>query len=313
MLRLLVLGRLLAWASELWRCTTELAKMRHPAEFYIRAIIIRDPSTTDAQLLREIEQRGFLEPQQNYLGFLRAEIAAAPQPNPFQPFNKLHRPSMQYLRDQQVYEMFFPTGGVEEAMSYLTDPAKRMQVEQIIMSRLDIRSVASKVNRKNNWFLTEDGISAYRHFFWNLKLLTFDQWGRYLYERSSLYDRYMTLLQADTKLALFHLRLDQTIESKRMIQRAQEIAYFALEEVNQLPGVRADKVKAIGILGKTITDCHNALSTSDMALSGVLKEFERFRMENPLSSPPPIHQLAPGGNFSGSGIEAPEKEKDGVH
>ena len=209
---------------------------------------------------------------------------------------------MQYLRDQQVYEMFFPTPGLVEAQGYLTDPAKRMQVEQIIMSRLEVRAVATKVNKKNNWFLTEDGISTYRHFFWNLKLLTFDQWGRYLYERSSLYDRYMALLQSDTKLALFHLRIDQTLESKRMIQRAQEIAYFTLEEVNQVPGVRADKVKAIGILGKTITDCHNALSTSDMALSGVLKEFERFRMVNPLSSPAPMQQLSPGGNFSGSGI-----------
>lgn len=285
--------------------------MRHPAEYFLRFQIIRDPTITDAQLLRELDIRGFLEPQQNYLGFLRQELGATPAPNPFQPNNKLHRPSMQYLRDQQVYEMFFPTAGVLEAQEYLSDPAKRMQVEQVIMSRLDIRTAATKVNRKHSWFLTEDGISTYRHYFWNLKLLTFDQWGRYLYERTSLYDRYMALLQADAKLSFFHLRLDQTIDSKKMIQRAQEIAYFALEEVNLVPGVRADKVKAIGILTKSITDCHNAMSTSDMALSGVLKEFERFRMEHPQLSPPPILRLAPGGNFSGSGVD--EKEKEDSH
>lgn len=283
--------------------------MRHPAEFYLRALIIRDPAVTDAQLLRELDNRGFLEPPQHYLGFLRQEIGMTPPPQVFEPFNRLHRPSTQYLRDQQVYEMFFPTPGLEEAQSYLIDPAKRMQVEQVIMSRVDIRSVAAKLNRKYNWFLTEDGITTYRHFFWNTKLLTFDQWGRYLYERSSLYDRYMALLQADTKLALFHLRIDQVVESKKMIQRTQEIAYFALEEVNQIPGVRSDKVKAIGILGKTITDCHNALSTSDMALSGVLKEFERFRMDHPLAAPPTVQQLAPGGNYSGSGVDSNDKEK----
>lgn len=282
--------------------------MRHPAEYYLRALIIRDPAITDGQLLRELDQKGFLEPQQNYLGFLRMEVSATPPPNPFNPFNRQDRPSMQYLRDQQVYEMFFPTPGVEEAMGYLTDPSKRMQVEQLIMSRLEIRNTASKINRKHGWFLTEDGITSYRHFFWNLNLLTFDQWGRYLYERSALYDRYMGLLQSSKELALFHLRIDQTLESKNMIKRAQEIAYFALEEVNQIPGVRADKVKAIGILAKSITDCHNALSTSDMALSGVLKEFERFRMEHPLASPPTIQQLA-GGNFTGSGINVEEKEK----
>lgn len=287
--------------------------MRHPAEYYLRALLIRDPVITDAQLLRALDQYGFLEPQQNYLGFLRQELNATPPPNPFDPFNKLHRPSMQYLRDQQVYEMFFPTSGIEEAQGYLTDPSKRMQVEQVIMSRLDIRPTVAKINRKYGWFLTEDGVATYRHYFWNLKLLTFDQWGRYLYERSSLYDRYMGLLQASKELALFHLRIDQVIESKHMIKRAQEIAHFALEEVNQIPGVRADKVKAIGILGKTITDCHNALSTSDMALSGVLKEFEKFRMVHPLPAPPTIHQLSPGGNFTGSGVEEVDKEKDGVH
>jgi len=283
--------------------------MRHPAEYFLRFLLIRDAAMTDAQLLRELEVRGFLEPAQNYLGFLRQEIQATPPPQVFQPFNRLHRPSMQYLRDQQVYEMFFPTSGVEEAMSYLAEPQKRMQVEQVIMSRLDIRTVVSKLNKKNGWFLSEDGVTAYRHYFWNLKLLTFDQWGRYLYERSALYDRYMALLQADAKLAYFHLRLDQVLDSKKMIHRAQEIAYFALEEVNQIPGVRADKVKAIGILSKSITDCHNALSTSDMALSGVLKEFERFRMEHPQLSPPTIAQIAPGGNFSGSGITVKEEEK----
>lgn len=283
--------------------------MRHPAEFYIRALIIRDPAITDAQLTRELDNRGFLEPQQHYFGFLRQELNATPPPQVFEPFNKLHRPSTQYLRDQQVYEMFFPTPGLEEAQAYLIDPNKRIQVEQVIMARLDIRATAAKLNRKHNWFLTEDGITTYRHFFWNMKLLTFDQWGRYLYERSALYDRYMALLQADTKLALFHLRIDQVVESKKMIQRTQEIAYFTLEEVNQLPGVRSDKVKAIGILGKTITDCHNALSTSDMALSGVLKEFERFRMDHPLASPPTMHQLAPGGNYSGSGVDVEDKTK----
>lgn len=287
--------------------------MRHPAEYFLRFLIIRDSTTTDAQLLRELDVRGFLEPQQNYLGFLRQEVLSDPPPQAFNPFNRQHRPSMQYLRDQQVYEMFHPTPGVQEAFSYLADPAKRMQVEQIIMSRLDVRSVAAKVNKRHGWFLTEDGIAAYRHYFWNLKMLTFDQWGRYLYERSSLYDRYMALLQAPKELALFHLRIDQTIESKAMIKRAQDIAYFALEEVNQIPGVRQDKIKAIGILTKSITDCHNALSTSDMALSGVLKEFERFRMEHPIPVTPTIHELAPGGNFTGSGVDAKEKDKEGVH
>lgn len=153
-------------------------------------------------------------------------------------------------------------------------------------------------------------MSLYRHYFWNVDAMTFDEWGRFLFGRSSMYERYMGELMGNAQITLHHLRLDQVIESKAMIKRAQEIAYFTLEEVNQKPGTPPDKVKAIGVLTKSIVECHNALSTSDMALKDVLKEFEKWRMVNPEKAAPSIHQLAPGGNFTGSGVEDPaEKEK----
>lgn len=285
--------------------------MRHPAEQFIKYMLVRDPVITDAQVLKTLDDWGFLSPQEHYLSFLRQELGSPPAS--FDAANKLHRPSMRYLRDQQIYELFFPTMAVEEAWANLSDPTRRIAVEQILLARLDPKMAAMKVNKKYDWHLTEEGIKAHGHFFWNVKLLTFDQWGRYLYDRSALYDNYMTLLRAPPQLAFFHLRLDQVMESKKMILRAQEIAFWTLEEVNQVPGVRGDKIKAINMLGKTLTDCHAALSTSDMALSGVLKEFERFRMTHPQVAAPDIHQLAPGGNYSGSGVENDDEEKGKVH
>jgi hypothetical protein len=282
--------------------------MKHPAEFYVKSLLIRDPAVADAQVLQAIDRLGFLAPEETYLGFLRMDVP--PPPAGFDPTNRLHRPSMQYLRDQQVYELFHPTASVNEAWTYIADPAKRMMVEELLLARLDLRTTAQKLNKKNNWFLTEGGLEAYRHYFWNVKLLTFDQWGRYLYERSSLYDRYMSLLQADKSLAFFLLRLDQVLESKKMIQRAQEIASFTLEEVNNVPGVRNDKIKAIGILTKAINDCHVSLSTSDMALSGVLKEFEKFRMEHKELPAKDIRDITPAGNFTRSGVGLGAAEKD---
>lgn len=286
--------------------------MKFPAHYFVKYLLISNPAIADTQVLQKLEEWGFLSPHQDYLSNVRAEVG--PTPENFNAADRLHRPSMQYLRDEKVYEMFHQTSSVEDAWGYLSDPNKRMTVEQLLLSRLELRTAAQKVNRQYNWHLTEDGLRMFRHYFWNVKLLTFDEWGRYLYGRTAMYDRYMALLHASPQLAFFHLRLDQTLESKKMIQRAQEIAYFALEEVNQQPGVKTDKVKAIGVLTKALTDCHSALSTSDMALSSVLKQFERFRMEHPELPPPDIKQLAPGGNYSGSGVDAgKEKEEQGVH
>jgi hypothetical protein len=274
---------------------------KHPAVQFIKYQIIREPMVTDEQINHTLTQWGMLGPADDFLPLLRASLP--PLPTGFDPTNRLHRPSMQYLRDQGVYEFFFPTAAVEEAWDSLANPQKRMVVEQILLARLDLKLAAKKVNAKNDWHLTSDGMVMFRHMFWKVDALTFDEWGRYLYGRSALYDRYMGLLQASPGLAFFHLRLDQTLESKAMIRRTQEIAFFTLEEVAQRPGTGVDKVKAISMLGKTVVDCHIAMSTSDMALKEVLKEFERFRMVHPHQAPKDIKQLAPGGNFTGSGVD----------
>ncbi len=278
---------------------------KHPAEFFIRYLLLRNPSATDAALIKILDDWGFLQPSSQYWVFLRQRIG--PLPEGFDPANRLHRESMKLIRDNQVYDMFYATEAVEQAWSILADPNQRLIIEQALMARLDFKSAAQKLNKKHNWFLTAEGLQTFYHFFWNVKLLTFDEWGRFLYGRTSLYDRHMALLQAPPQLAYFHLRLDQVVESKRMIQRVQEIAYNMIEEVNLRPGIGPDKVKAVGLLGKVVIEAHNSLSTSDMALKDVLQQFERFRMEHPLKSPPDIRQLAPSGNYSGSGSE--EKEE----
>lgn len=263
----------------------------------------------EPEVLKNLEDWGFLSPAPNYVGFLKQDLGG--KPPGFDPTNRMHRPSMNYLRKHGVFEFFFPTAGTQEAWDILADPFKRLQVEQVLMARLDRKAVASRLNKKHLWHLTEEGLTSFHDMFWNVKSMSWDEWGRFLFGRSAMYEKYLSLLQAPPTLAFFHLQLEQTVESKHMIQRAQEIAYFTLEEVSQKPGTGPDKVKAIGVLGKTIVDCHEALSTSDMALKDILKNFERFRMENPSIPPPGIQALAPGGNYTGSGIDE-KKSIEGV-
>lgn len=280
---------------------------KHPAHFFVKYLLIKDPLSSDAQILKTLEDWSFLSPDQSYLGFMRQKVKVPPG---FDPLNKLHRPSVKFLRDENVYELFHKTDAMEVAWAVLVDPTMRLVVEQILLARLDLKSSCQKMNAKHGWKLTVEGLEMFQHYFWNVPHLTFDEWGRFLYGRSAMYERYMGLLTAPPQLAFFHLRLEQALDSKKMIQRTQEIAYFTLEEVAQKPGVSTDKVKAINMLGKTVLDCHAALSTSDMALKDVLQQFEKWRMEHPQSAPPDIKKLAPDGNFSGSGLEEPQKKQE---
>jgi hypothetical protein len=282
--------------------------MRHPAEYFIKYLIVRHPDWNQAAIEKHLSDWGFLLPpdyEKNYFTFLKGDLP--PIPENFDPLDFTHRPSLRYLRDLGIYEIFRNTPEMQEAWNILASPDQRLIVEQILLSRINLKTTCKSINEKYNWFLSEGGVSTYRHYFWNPKLLTFDEWGRFLYGRAALYDRYMALLQGDAHLALYHLRLAQAVESKEMIQRAQEIAHYTLEEVNLQPGTNPNKVKAIAVLSKAIVECHEALSTSDMALKDVLKNFERFRMEHPQKPPPDINALAPLGNFSGGAQD--EKEK----
>lgn len=282
---------------------------KHPAEHFIRYLLLKDPGVTDAMMIKSLDDWGILQPSATFWAFLRQRFAD--RPAGFDPANRLHQASMKFLRDVKVYELFHPNEATEEAWSILSDPNQRFLVEQALMSKLDLKLAAQKLNKKYGFFLTADGLQAFYHYFWNVKLLTFDEWGRFLYGRSAMYERHMALFQAPPSLAFFHLRLDQSLESKKMIQRVQEIAYHTCEEISTKPGTTPDKVKAIALLGKVVIEAHNALSTSDMALKDVLQQFERWRMEHPMESPPGIRQLAPGGNYSGSGAD--EKKEDKVH
>jgi hypothetical protein len=289
--------------------------LKHPSEAFIKYLFIRDAGVSDANVEKALLDYGCLTPDQRYYGFLRQRLGQA-MPPAFNPLDRSNRESVRYLRDQGVYEFFYPTPASQEAWQILTDPEKRLVVEQALMSRLDKKGVAKKINIKNNWLLTEDGLAAYQDMFWNVKGLTFDEWGRFLYGRTARYEQHMTLLTASPQLALYHLRIEQALDSKKMIQRAMEINFYTLEEVAQKPGTGPDKVKAVTMLTKGLVECRRELSTSDMALKDVLQQFERFRMNHPESIPPDIRKLASGGDFTNNGVkELPAKteEKEGVH
>lgn len=283
--------------------------MRHPSEFYIKFLIVRHPDWNDDAILKHLQDWGILPPPSfdidKYLPFLRADMPKVP--DEFDPLDLMHRPSINYLRDLGILECFRSTPEMQEAWDILAKPDRRLLIEQLILSRVEPRKALHQINKRTGWYISELGLKTFKHYFWNVDLLTFDDWGRFLYGRAALYERHMALLQGDERVAYFHLRLEQQVESKDMIRESQNIAYHTLLETKLKPGTGPDKVKAITVLAKAVVECHVALSTSDMALKDVLQQFERFRVEHPHPSPPDIHRLAPDGNYSGGGLV--EKDK----
>lgn len=290
--------------------------MRHPAEYFLKALCIQNPNYTVADLFSRLEQLGFMPPlaqvQQNYLPTVVQEFqpdgANVPPPN-FNAFDQTNRESMRYLREQGVYDYFTQSMAMRDAREILSRPDQRLAVEQALFTRIPSPDLAKKLNSQKNWHLTAAGLDLYKHYFWNIDLLTFDDWGRFLYGRTSVYERMMTLMTADTQLALHLMQINQELDSRKMIVDIQKASYFTFKECELKPGTNAEKVKNMNMLSKTVLECHAALNTEGMALKDILKNFEKWRMERPGDVPQGIGELAAKGSFSGSGAPATEPEK----
>jgi hypothetical protein len=284
--------------------------VKHPAEFFIKALIIKKPVVTDSEIEKELANASILTMPAGqggpYFAGLRERISNPPAN--FDLANKTHRASMEYLRKEGVYKYFHPDDAMNQAWDILTDLEKRLFSEQLLMSRLPIKEAIMRANQENGWRLTTVGVECYGYFFWNVKLLSFDEWGAFLNGRTMLHERYISLLNASDELALYHMRANQALDSKDMVRRAQEIAYFTLEEVAQAPGPVKAKVSSIRSLTNSIIACHKSVSGSDSTIKEVLKLFENFRVTHPVLPPESIDKIAPAGNFSGSGT-AVEKPK----
>lgn len=297
--------------------------MRHPAENYIKYMLIRElaslsmlqqlgqvatPSTVanqDNSIKKALEEMGYIAPNSNYIASLRTEIG--PPPDPFNPLDKLDRESVGYIRKNKVYDMFYDTEAMREAWNILQDRQHRSMIEQIVLAKCINKSLLARVNKRYGTNFTEDSVRLFEHFFWNHNLLSYEEWGKYLSERSSDYEEYVAMLKASPQLLLFKLRVEQQVESKEMIKRAQQIAHHTLEQVNLQPGVKLSKIQSIGLLTRAITDCDTALAASDAAIATVLKQFERFRMEHPQEPAQDIKQLATTNNYSGVRTEEERK------
>jgi len=230
---------------------------------------------------------------------IREEISAD-MPRDYRPRDKRHKASTAFMRKHKVYSYHHPNEAHDRMVSQiLTVPFTRELVERLLLGRLDPQFIATKLNSRYNLLLTKRSVDLYRHFFFNVDLLTLDDWQYHLRERGD-YKTQMCIAQVGAPLAVFRAGLKQSIDSKHMLKRAQQMLFMTLLEVNEMP-LSKEKVSMMTKLTTGLLRVDERLSQSDMALKEVLQQFERFRLKRNEDGPMSITQLAPNGAFAGSG------------
>ena len=276
--------------------------MSHPAQHFIKYLLTQgtQESRDNGWVEATVSAHTTFGVTLDVISDLRQEVSIK-MPRDFRPRDKRHKPSVKYLKDQKVYAMHHPSRSLEIMQDrILSDPQARWNIEKMLLARtLDAKFIASRLNARYRWLLTARAIELYRHFFFDVGSLSIDDWAYHMASRQDG-KAMLSIAQVGAPLALYRAGIKQTIESKTMVKKAQQMIYMTLLEVNELP-LSQRKVSMLTKLTKTLLSTDERLSQSDMALAEVLKQFERFRMQRSTTGPVSIHQLSPNGNFKGSG------------
>lgn len=292
--------------------------MRHPSENLIKCIIAQRLDITDEQLVQELVRRAILPPlPDDDICFpqIRDMMGIGTPDGPPEDFNPLrinHRASVQYLRDQGLYQFFHPTAAMKLAIDLHADPSQRIYAEQMCLTRLPQKELAKKLNDHLGTAYTAETLELFRSFFWNPRLLSFDELALFLYGRSQVREQTLALYRSDAALARYHLKMEQKLTGREMLERAQAIAFFNLEEVAQLPGITADKINAINGLSRTLVTLNESMQSGSGQVSDVLALFSKFRMNREAEVAGSVDELLKSGTISSSPnkmLEAKEEEK----
>ena len=141
-----------------------------PCDAYIKYLILDDAGHSNATI------RGFLEGQSlDYLGdahlnMLRAELSGVPEC--FQPRNRRHAASFEYVRAAGVLELFQTTPDMAGTFEILDKPRAKEFIETAIITGAPANAIAEQLHRYYGVpRATPLDVVRYRWFYWNMDLV----------------------------------------------------------------------------------------------------------------------------------------------
>jgi hypothetical protein len=279
--------------------------IKHPSESFIKFLMTSmstNATKSDNDWVQNmVVSLGYPAPDSDYLIKVRGDLSLKIPAN-FQPTNRYHQQSRKFLQSEGIWGLHNPDKATREANLVVTNLRARPIIESLLLGRIEPKEIAKKVNARLGEFFTTEGIDAYKHYYWNVGLLTVEDWDKLLKDYDLQRQNTMAIIQAGPAMALHKTGFQQQIDSKSMLRNMQETLYFDFMEWRSKPH-GSERTKSMAALARTSVLVDIQMSQADSALKDSLKAFEQFRMKHAEAGVPDMKQVAPGGNYTGSGAK----------
>lgn len=150
---------------------------RAPAEYYIRYRLITGRTKSIEFLSQTLINELVYPPNQDYLENLRKDM---PIPIVFRPDDLSHIPSQTFIRKQRIWSLFHPTRATDEAKAAFGDMHARSLLHSLIAGPHPDGVILDIFNKRMGMPLSEAGLREFKHYFWNIKLVTLEELAEYV-------------------------------------------------------------------------------------------------------------------------------------
>ena len=142
---------------------------RSPAEYYLKYLLLAPEGWNDTAIQYHMEDRGIYCPNPRRIEELRKSLRP---PTYFQPTNRLHKASSDFLKAEKVYTMFHPDSYTRMSVFIFERPSIKQFIETSISQHASYMNVCNSLSVLKNFACNARSVEVYCHYFWNTELLT---------------------------------------------------------------------------------------------------------------------------------------------
>jgi len=192
---------------------------------------------------------------------------------------------------------------MKAAIAILDDHTLRQHIETLILSPVRPEQAVRKLAERLKVNLTVRSYEFFRHYFWNPRLLTSTEWGRFIRERESTNQEWLQLANSTdgpegVKLLLWKTGLGgiSKIDSNQGFARAKAVAFLMLEQLYMDAPSPAHSKMFLSYL-QAAKMAQEGEDESANAVQDIVQAFKSFKLRTQIVKTKTVKQLTEG-NFS---------------
>jgi len=274
--------------------------MAHPAEFFIKYLLVADEGISLDSINSTLELYGISSIEGGDLKLIKDDLGQ--RPSNFQPWDRAHRATNTWLKKKRIFSLVHPDVATKEMKEkILSDPRAREKIDRLLLGNVSYIEASHRL-RKLGIKVSDSSIAEYCHYFWNTDNMGVSYWAVYIEHDSSertsaIRSAYSLAVLAGPEAAMYRVGIKKQIDGKKIMMEVQAELYHTFLETKTLP-LSTKKVEMLSALARGLARIDERVQAGDSALQETLKKFEKFKLLHNEKKPPSLLELAPSGSVS---------------